>query len=275
MKTQNHIILLSKLIGALLIFLCSWGMSLAADTSESILDKIKQRQELNVCISVDYFGITYRDPKTGLLSGVDNDMAQAFAKDLGVRLNFVESTYSVLFRDIDENRCDIAMFGLGFNQERAAKLRLSQPYLISDMYAIVSKSNRRINSWADIDQPGVVIVVVKGTTHETNLRQRLKFATLTTKGTGFEREVELLSGRADVLMTDYPYSQYLLKQANWARRVEPEGYFARTPYVYATKRGDEPWGQRVDQFVGAIKSDGRLRTSAERYGLSAILFEDK
>ena len=266
--------LLRKLIYIFLIFVCSWGMGLADETSESVLDKIKKRQELIVCISVDYFGITYRDPKTGLLSGVDNDMAQAFAKDLGVRLSFTESTYSALYKDIDENRCDIAMFGLGFTQERAAKMRLSQPYLISDIYAIVSKSNRRINSWADIDQPGVVIVVVRGTTHETNLRQRLKFATLSTKGTGFEREVELLSGRADVLMTDYPYSQYFLKQAKWARRVEPEGHFARTPYVYATKRGDEVWGRRVDQFVSTIKSDGRLHASTERYGLSAILFED-
>jgi ABC-type amino acid transport substrate-binding protein len=265
---------LRKLIYIPLVFLCSWSLSLAADAPESILNKIKQRQELMVCISVDYFGITYRDPKTGLISGIDNDMAQAFAKDLGVRLSFVESSYSGLYKDIDENRCDIAMFGLGVTEERATKLRLSQPYLISETYAIVSKSNRRIKSWSDIDQPGVVIVAIRGTTHETNLRARLKLATLNTTGTGLEREAEVLSGRADAFMTDYPYSQNFLRRANWARRIAPEGNFARTPYVYVTKRGDEVWAQRVDQFVSAIKSDGRLRASAEHHGLSAILFED-
>lgn len=99
------------------------SLGLAEDVSESILSKIKRRQELIVCVSVDYFGITYRDPKTGLFSGIDNDMAQAFAKDLGVRLSFFESSYSGLYQDIDESRCDIAMFGLGATQERATKLR--------------------------------------------------------------------------------------------------------------------------------------------------------
>ena len=43
------------------------------------------------------------------------------------------------------------------------------------------------------------------------------------------------------------------------------------PYAYAVKPGDEAWLQRVDEFVAAIKRDGRLEAAAKRHGLAEIV----
>jgi len=43
------------------------------------------------------------------------------------------------------------------------------------------------------------------------------------------------------------------------------------PYAYAVKPGDAAWLARVDEFVAAIKRDGRLAAAAKRHGLSAIV----
>jgi cyclohexadienyl dehydratase len=54
--------------------------------------------------------------------------------------------------------------------------------------------------------------------------------------TPFAREQEVQAGRADVFMTDYPYSQRFLANADWARLVSsPPGVYHVTPYAYASR----------------------------------------
>ena len=77
------------------------------------------------------------------------------------------------------------------------------------------------------------------------------------------REQELEAGRVDVFMTDFPYSRRLLDNADWARLVSPTKPFHALPYAYAVKPGDDAWLKRVDEFVAAIKRDGRLEAAAQ------------
>jgi cyclohexadienyl dehydratase len=240
------------------------------------LERVLATKTLRVCIWPDYYGITYRNPRTQQLSGIDIDLAGELAKDLGeVTVRFVDSSFATLVDDVDGDRCDIAMFAVGITAARAEKLRFTQPYLASDIYAITTKANRRIRTWADIDQPGVVVAVAKGTYHEPVMRQKLKHATLDTLDTPFAREREVESGRADVFMTDYPYSQRMLQNADWARLVAPPAPYHMTSYAYAVKPGDERWYARIERFVVDIKRDGRLRAAARRHGLDPIAILDR
>ena len=245
------------------------GAPVRADSSH--LDRVLANKELRVCIWPDYYGISHRNPNTLQLTGLDVDMARAFAKDLGVELRFVDSSFSMLIDDVTQDRCAIAMFGIGITPARAEKLRFTRPHLVSDIYAITTRSNRRIRDWSDIDKPGVVVAVLKGTFHESVLREKLKAATLLVVDSPRAREQEVESGRADVFMTDYPYSRRMLDNVDWARLVSPPAAYHLTSYAYATRPGDEPWHARVEQFVAAIKRDGRLLESARRHKLDPIV----
>ena len=246
----------------------------AANAQSSHADRVASTKELRVCIWPDYYGISYRNPKTQQLEGVDIDLSQAFAKDLGVKLRYVDSSFSKLVEDLTQDHCDIAMFSIGITAARAEKLRFSHPYLVSDIYAITTRSNRRIKVWEDIDQAGVVVSVAKGTLHETVMRDKLKAATLSVNATPQGREQDVESGRADVFMTDYPFSRRMLEQTDWARLVRPSSTFNLTPYAYAVAAGDAQWLQRVDKFVADIKRDGRLAAAAKKNGLEPIVVRD-
>ncbi|NCP39603.1 MAG: amino acid ABC transporter substrate-binding protein [Rhodoferax sp.] len=247
-----------------------WAQS-SAVIHPTRLQDVRNAKKVRVCIWPDYYGITYRNPKTQQLTGIDVDMAQALAKDLGVKLEFVDSSFSKLVEDVTQNRCDVAMFAIGITPQRQAKLRFTQPYLASDIYAITSKANRRIKTWADIDQAGSVVAIVKGTLHEPIMRDRLKNAKLMVLDTPFAREQEVQSGRSDVFMTDYPYSQRFLTNADWARLVTPDSVYHITPYAYAMAPGDDVWHTRLEKFVTDVKRDGRLQTAAKRHQLEPIL----
>ena len=235
------------------------------------LDRVIAASELRVCVWPDYHGISYRNPRTRQVTGMDADMARALANDLGVALRFVDSAPSTLIHDLDRDRCDIAMFGVGITPARAEKLHFAQPYLVSDIHAVTTDSNRRIKDWSDIDKPGVVVAVLRGTIHEPVLRERLKAATLLLVDSPQARDLEVQSGRADLFMTDLPYSQRMIETVDWARVVSPHSAFHRTQRAYATQAGDVRWHGRVDQFVAAIKRDGRLLASARIHKLEPLV----
>lgn len=260
-----------SLFAALLLTTALSATGTAFADNHSRLNSIQTSGLLRVCIWPDYYGITYRNPRTLELSGIDIEMAQAFAKDLGVKVEFIDSSFALLVSDVTQERCDIAMFAIGITPQRASVLRFSSPHLASDIYAIAARSNERIQSWKDIDTKDTIVAVAKGTLHEPIMKESLKAATLTVVDTPFAREQEVRSGRADVFMTDYPYSQHFLASASWAKRIAPQKPFHVTPYAYAIKPGDDPWYQRVEAFVAKIKRDGRLKAAARRYALDTIL----
>lgn len=269
-----------RLLTLLLILSAFIGMpgpsAAESQTTVDRLARIEASKTLRVCIWPDYYGISFRNPKTNQLSGIDVDMARELARDLGpqVQVQFIDSSFARLIDDITSDRCDIAMFGIGITPQRAEKLRFTTPHLQSDIYAITTRSNRRIQHWADIDQPGVVVAVAKGTLHEPLMRQKLQQAQLSVLDTPFAREQEVESGRADVFMTDYPYSQRMLANSDWARLVAPSTTYHITPYAYAMAPGDDRWHGRVEQFVAAVKKDGRLLQAAQRYRLEAMVRTD-
>ncbi|MFZ4478377.1 MAG: substrate-binding periplasmic protein [Rhodoferax sp.] len=250
------------------------GLALSSaqlSTAGPVLDRVKAARVVQVCIWPDYYGISFRNPRNQKLEGIDIELSSGFASDFGVRLQYVESSFSALIADISADRCDVAMFAVGVTAPRQQALSFSQPYLQSDIYGMTTRGSRSIRTWEDIDKPGIRVAVQVGTFMEPVMAAALKQATMVVIRPPQTRERELESGRVDVFMTDYPYSRRLLESADWVRLVAPPKPFNILPYAYAVKPGDAEWLAQVDQFVARIKADGRLDKAARRYGLSDIV----
>jgi len=244
--------------------------SLHADLLSSILET----KQLRVCIWPEYYGISYVNPRTQELLGIDSDLAKAFAKELGVNLLFKESSFASLIQDVTTQKCDIAMFAIGHTKERKEHLYLTSPHLASDVYAITSKSNQRIQTWDDIDQVGVVVAVAKGTYHVALMQQSLQKAKLLIVDSLHAREQEVESGRADVFMTDYPFGIRMIEEREWAKLISPTKAFHMTPYGWALAPNEFALQKRVEAFIVAIKHDGRLLEAAKRYHLEPIILSE-
>ncbi|HEY0819545.1 MAG TPA: ABC transporter substrate-binding protein [Rhizobacter sp.] len=236
-----------------------------------VAERVRGSGTVRVCIWPDYYGVTYRHPRTQQLVGIDIDLSAEFARDLKARVEHVESSFARLVDDLKSDRCDIAMFAVAVLPSRAEQLAFSRPYLQSDIYGVATRSNRVVREWADIDKPGVQVAVQAGTFMEPVMAAALKSASLVVVRPPATRERELEAGRVDVFMTDYPYSRRLLDNADWAMLVSPPAPFHVLPYAYAVKQGDAAWLAMVDDFVASIKRDGRLDAAARRHGLGAIV----
>jgi len=218
-----------------LLALCAAATLAGAAQAGPVQQRVKDSAQVRVCVWPDYYGVTFRNPRTQQLVGIDVDLSAELGKDLGVKVQHVDSSFPTLIDDLKADRCDVAMFAVGMLPQRMEHLKFTRPYLQSGIYAVSTKSNRAVRSWADIDKPGVMVAVQAG------------------------------------FMTDYPYSRRLLDSADWATLISPPGRFHVLPYAYAVKPGDEAWLAQMDQFVQRIQKDGRLDAAAKRHGLGDIV----
>lgn len=235
------------------------------------LERVTAAGVLRVCIWPDYYGVTFRNPRSGELSGMDEMLSRAFAKDLGVRPVYVDTSFTGFIDELLADRCDVAMFGVGILPERATRIRFTRPYLRSDIWAVTTRNHPSIRGWDDIDKPGHVVAVQAGTFMEPVMRAQLRNAELLSVRLPATRERELQAGRADVFLTDYAYSRRVLDNADWARVMPPARPIHPVSYAYAVAPGDDAWLARVDRFVADIQRDGRLVEAARTFRLEPIV----
>jgi cyclohexadienyl dehydratase len=175
--------------------------TLDEDADGGGLPQLLQRGSVRVCSTGDYRPFTFRDSQ-GNWSGLDIEMAHDMAARLGVRLDLVPTRWASLVNDLG-NKCDVAMGGISITLDRAKHAGYSAPYLRDGKAAIVRCDDRsKFQTLADIDRPGVRVVVNPGGTNAQFDKDHLHFAQVVDypdNNTIFE---QLTDNAADVMITD-------------------------------------------------------------------------
>src|SRR5205809_2263195 len=90
-----------------------------AQQTQSRLFEVTKSKKLRVCQYPLYYSISYRNPKTSQIEGIDADLSKELAKELGAELEIVESSFGTFIADLQANKCEIGMFGVGASLRRA------------------------------------------------------------------------------------------------------------------------------------------------------------
>jgi cyclohexadienyl dehydratase len=242
----------------------------AAQQTQSHLYDITKSGKLRVCTWPLYYSISFRNPATGELEGIDADLMKELANDMGVKLEVVETAFGTFIADLQANKCDIGMFGVGATMKRAQAVEFSKPYLVTNVYAVV-KEDGPIKQWGDIDKKGITAAVTLGSYIEPFMRGYLKNAAVNAVAPPATSQAELMTNRADVIMSDFPTALRMKKEFPGVTFLLPPEKLAVTPYAYVVAPGDQIWLNYVNLFVDTIKLDGRLARFAEKNGLGPIV----
>src|SRR5215510_10589663 len=75
---------------------------------QSRLYEVTKTKKLRVCQFPLYYSISFRNPTTGKIEGIDADLAQELAKELGAELEIVESGFATFIADLQATRGESA-----------------------------------------------------------------------------------------------------------------------------------------------------------------------
>src|SRR5262249_25866532 len=112
---------------------CFAALLLAAASAQaqqpSRLDEIVGRGPLRVGLTGDHLPFTYLDKETQKFRGFDVDVAEALGKALGVKVEYVHTTWPQLMKDFEAQKFDVAMGGVSITLDRQKKGFFSAPIM--------------------------------------------------------------------------------------------------------------------------------------------------
>jgi len=195
---------------SLLFALFAFASPAAADPSR--LEQILQRGSLKIGTTGDYRPFTALDKATGEYSGFDVDLALALAAALGVKAEFVPTSWPNLAKDFDAGAFDIAMGGVSITLERAKKGLFSAPYLREGKTPIARCADKdKFATLADIDKPEVKVIANPGGTNERFDRAHFHAAQIIVYPDNVTIFDQLAKGAADVMITDASETRFQQK----------------------------------------------------------------
>jgi Na+/H+-dicarboxylate symporter/ABC-type amino acid transport substrate-binding protein len=116
------------------------------------LGSIIKRGKLRVGYHPENLPFSFVNDK-GDLVGFDVELMHVLARELKVEIEFITWTYETVFKDLNQNKFDIAIGGLIVNPERLTKVNFSNPYM-NMTTAVLVKDHRRkeFKGWRLIDK---------------------------------------------------------------------------------------------------------------------------
>ncbi len=225
----------------------------------SRLDDIVKRGALRVGMTGDYLPFTYLDNATSRFRGFDVDMAEALGKALGVEVEYVQTAWPRLMQDFDADKFDIAMGGISITPDRQQHGVFSTPVMRDGKTPIARCADKgKYETIADIDKPGIRVIVNPGGANERFARANIKSAEITTYSDNVTIFDQIANGTADLMMTDSSETRYQQKlHPGVLCAVHPEKPFDVVEKAYWLQR-DAALAAFVDRWLQTVRDNGRF-----------------
>lgn len=235
--------------------LCLALLAAVPARADSVLGDILARGTLRVGLTGDYRPFSIKD-SDGHFTGMDVDAAEALAKSMGVKLEIVPTAWPTLMADLLAHKYDVGMGGITITLDRAKTAYFSTPVMRSGKTPIARCTDKdKFGTIAQIDQPGVKVIVNPGGTNERFAKANIKQAEIVgfpNNATIFE---EIVAGHADVMMTDAVETRLQQKLHPELCAIHPDQPFDRSELAFMMPQ-DMPLQQFVDQFITIQEQTG-------------------
>jgi polar amino acid transport system substrate-binding protein len=205
----------------------------------------------------------YDDPSNpGHLVGFEVDLADALAKELGVRAEFVQSDWSNLVASLERGVFDVALNGLEVTESRVGRVAFTRPYYVFAERLMARKGDASITATPDLSSlRGRRVGTLAGSLGFDMLRDGAE--TVLYEGT-LEPYADLALGRTDaVLMDDIIAARYGMTRPE----LRVVGDLRDGYYAIAARPRDADLVEALDAATGRITERGELRRILEGHRL--------
>lgn len=179
----------------------SLGLTATANAGPR-LDRIMESKVLRVGTPGDYRPFAIKKDGGGY-EGHDIDVIEAMAKQLGVKIEWVQTSWPNLMPDLKADKYDIAVGGITRNVARISQAEMLPGYAPFGKVALVRKEEAsKYRSVDDLNQPSVHVIKNPGGTNEVFVLENLKNAKVSTHEKNAEIPALIAEGKGDLMITE-------------------------------------------------------------------------
>ena len=248
----------------------------AEEASPRSLEEIRASGVLRVGTAGDYQPMSYLDPETNTYVGFDAELAEDLAVSLGVKIEYVKTSWPSLMEDTLAGKFDLAICGITITDARKEQALMSDGYLGNGKTVLcrAEDANKYVSLEA-INRPEVRVMENPGGLNEKFARENLPDATLIIHDVNQEIPGLVAAGEADVMITETLEAGYYVGQDD--RLAAPLIFepFNHGDLGVLMPKGSEGLLDYVNQFLTEETASGRIDELAEKYIYRYIRTEEE
>ncbi len=212
--------------------------------------------------------MSYLNPKTGVYEGIDAELSQLIADSLGVKIEYVPTSWPTLTADTLAGKFDIALCGISRNYARAKTMAMSDAYgegAFGKTILCRKTDAKKYQSLADIDKPEVRVMINPGGTNEKFAHAHLKHAKLIVHQENADIPRQVAEGNADIMITETVEAARYIELNDKLAAPLMKAPFTRHSCGILMQKGDQEFLNYINFVLAELKMDGTLAKLEKKY----------
>lgn len=200
------------------------------------------------------------------LRGFDIDLGDALGKELGLKMDWVDTSWDSILSSLTSGKADLIISGMTITEERKRDRAFTHPYFLSGQTIARRRGDISIVSLTDLRQAGRVVAVQRGTTGETvalNAKvpaERVKrYESLPTA------LMDLRIGRADAVVADFPALRDLIAIDSPELEIASRDFLVRESLGIAARKDDGRLVEALNQALDRLLENGTYAKIYKRW----------
>ena len=232
------------------------------------LEDIAARGTIRIGTTGDYIPMSYLNKATGEYEGIDAELSKIIADSLGVKIEYVPTTWPNLTADTLAGKFDIALCGISRNFAREKIMAMSDAYgegLFGKTILCRKADAKRYKSLADINKPEVRVMINPGGTNEKFAHANLDKVQLIVNEDNAGIPRQIAEGKADIMITEtVEAAQYVKKDPRLAAPLINEP-FSRHSCGILMMQGDQEFLNYINFVLAELRMDGTMDKLEAKY----------
>ncbi len=194
----------------------------------------------------------YEYYENGEIVGVDVDIAQEIAKELGKKLVIKDVAFDSIINEIKTGKSDFGAAGISYNEERAEQVAFSVDYAVSRQVVIV-KEESTISKLENTNQK---VAVQLGSVADTYLTKHYQNITLVRQKKYLAAIQDLKDNKVEaVVMDELPAKEILAK--NTGLKIL-EGEITHDSYGMIVNKNNKELLDAINKVLNRLMEDGTI-----------------
>lgn len=232
------------------------------------LETIIERGTIRIGTTGDYKPMSYFNEVTGQYEGIDAELSKLIAESLGVKIEYVKTSWPTLTEDTLAGKFDIALCGISRNYNRAKIMAMSNGYGVGIFGKTIlcrKSDEKKFKTLEDINKPNVRVMINPGGTNEKFAHQYLTKAKLIVYNKNAEIPNQISKGNADIMITETVEAlTYIKADKNLAAPLIDKP-FTRHSCGILMQKGDQELLNYINFVLDELRMDGTLDKLEDKY----------
>ena len=263
---KKKLALVLAIIVTLTSILALAGCGDKGTSTDSDLAYVQEKGTLVVGMT-EYAPMNYKDKTTGEWTGFDTEFAQAVAKELGVKVEFIVIDWDNKFPELNSKSIDCIWNGMTITDEALKNASVSDAY-VKNAQVVVAKADVAAK-YTSLDQMKDLTFAAESGSAGEGVIKDAGIKNYTAVLAQSDALMEVNAGSADACVIDITMANAMTGEGTSYANLKTVCSLNEEEYGIAFRKGSDLTA-KVNEIMATLKSNGTLDALAAEYSLTLV-----